>query len=182
MRPRQATAPSPACASWRTSCGYAAAMAGRRVLVVDDDPAIRHVVASILVEAGYDAQTAVDGDHGVRSALALHPALIILDIHVPEKAMALRFAQVYRDRVTADTRAPIIVMSGASDLMETGQQIGADGFLKKPFEIDELLQLVTKYLPDPVAQRPAEPVGPPDAVPDSPEAATPIVQPGTSTA
>lgn len=157
-------------------------MSGRRVLVVDDDPEIRHVVSTLLLESGYDAQTAIDGDHAIRSALALQPNLIILDIHVPEKAMALRFAQVYRERVTADNRAPVIVMSGASDLLETGQQLGADGFLKKPFGIEELLQVVTKYLPDLVAQQTAEPVGTSEPVAESPEAATPLVEPGTATA
>lgn len=156
-------------------------MTGRRVLVVDDDPAIRRVVASLLVDAGYDAQTAIDGDHGVRSALALKPELIILDIHVPDKAMAVRFAQIYRDRVRADRRAPIIVMSASSDLVETGQQLGADGFLKKPFGIEELLHLLTKHLPDLVGEPTAEPVGTSDPATDSPDVAAPILQPGTST-
>lgn len=150
------------------------------MLVIDDDPEIRHFVGSLLVDAGYDAQTAIDGDHGVRSALALRPDLIILDIHVPEKALAFRFAQIYRERVTADSRAPIVVMSGADDLVETGQQLGAVGFLRKPFDIDALLQLVSKYLPDPVADDAAEPVDAPD--PAIPNAAAPIVEPGTSTA
>ena len=80
-------------------------MPGRkRVLVVDDDPAIRTLVAGLLVDAGYDAQTALDGDHARRSSIALHPDLIILDVHVPEKAMALRFVEAYRDRVPAESR------------------------------------------------------------------------------
>jgi CheY-like chemotaxis protein len=144
-------------------------MAGRRVLVVDDDPAIRRLVAGLLVEAGYDAQTAVDGDHALRSVVALQPDLIVLDVHVPEREMALKFAQAYRERVGPGARAPIIALSGSSDLLEVGQQLGADGFLQKPFDIDELLRLVTKFLPEPVADA-AEP------------AAAPIVEPGTSTA
>ena len=156
-------------------------MTGRRVLVVDDDPEIRRLVASLLTEAGYDAHTAIDGDHARRSSLALRPDLIILDIHVPDKAMALRFAQAYRDRVPAERRAPIIALSGASDLEETGQQLGASAFLAKPFGIEELLRVVTKFLPEPVAAVESTPV--PEPAPDNAEAAVePLVEPGTSPA
>lgn len=150
------------------------------MLVIDDDPAIRRLVAGLLVEEGYDAQTALDGEHAQRSAAALHPDLIILDVHVPEKELALRFAEVYRDRVPAERRAPIIALSGASDLEEVGQQLGASAFLRKPFDVDELLRLVTKLLPEPA---PAEPVAADEPAPDGLQATSmPMVGPGASQA
>ena len=157
-------------------------MSGRqRVLVVDDDPAIRRLVAGLLVEQGYDAQTAIDGEHALRSAAALQPDLIILDIHVPETSLALRFADVYRHRVPAERRAPIIAMSGASDLQEIGQQLGASAFLEKPFDVDELLRIVAKFLPHPAAA--ADPAPTTEPAPDGTET-TPSMQldPGTSPA
>jgi CheY-like chemotaxis protein len=159
--------------------GYAAPVSGRRVLVVDDDPGIRRFVSSLLVEAGYDAQTAVDGDHALRSVIALRPDLIILDIHVPEKEIALRFAQTYRERVVGERRAPIIALSGAADLEEAGQQLGASGFLRKPFDVDELLRLVAKHVPRPVAH--GEPAAASDPAEDDTAATpAPLVEPGTS--
>ena len=151
------------------------------MLVIDDDPAIRRLVAGLLVEEGYDAQTALDGEHAQRSAAALHPDLIILDVHVPEKELALRFAEVYRDRVPAERRAPIIALSGASDLQEIGQQLGASAFIEKPFDVDVLVRTVAKFLPEPVAAADPTPAAEPAA--DSTEA-TPSVQvePGTSPA
>ncbi len=148
------------------------------MLVIDDDPAIRRLVAGLLVEEGYDAQTALDGEHARRSAAALHPDLIILDVHVPEKALALRFAEDYRDRVPAERRAPIIALSGASDLEEVGQQLGASAFLNKPFDVEELLRLVTKLLPEPLA---AEPVAADEPATDGfPVTLTPLAGPGAS--
>ena len=155
-------------------------MSGRpRVLIVDDDPTIRRLVAGLLVERGYDAQTALDGEHALRSAAALQPDLIILDIHVPETAGALRFAEVYRERVPADRRAPIIAMSGASDLHEIGQQLGASAFIEKPFDVDELLRTIAKLLPEPIAA--ADPAPTTEPAPDGTETMPSVqLEPGTS--
>ena len=99
-----------------------------------------------MVDAGFDAQTAVDGDHAIRSAAALQPDLIILDIYVPEAELAIRFAQEYRRRVRADNRAPIIAMSARPDLESFAQQIGATNYLRKPFDNEELVSLARKLL------------------------------------
>ena len=122
-------------------------MVGRkRVLVVEDDTDVRQLVAGLMVDAGFDAQTAVDGDHAIRSAAALHPDLIILDIYVPEAELAVRFAQEYRRRVRAENRAPIIAMSARPDLESFAQQIGASNYLRKPFDNEELVSLARKLL------------------------------------
>ena len=121
------------------------------MLVVDDDPTIRRLVAGLLADEGYDAQPTLDGEHALRSATALHPDLIILDVHVPDKALAVRFAEIYRDRVPPGSRAPIIVLSGASDLQEIAQRLGASAFLEKPFDVNELLHIVARFLPEPAA-------------------------------
>ena len=82
--------------------------------------------------------------------------------------MALRFAEAYRDRVPAERRAPIIALSGAADLEEVGQQLGASGFLRKPFDLDELIGLVAKFLPETVAA--VDPVAATEPAPDAAEA------------
>ena len=97
-------------------------MVGRkRVLVVEDDPDVRQLVAGLMVDAGFDAQTAVDGDHAIRSAAALKPDLIILDVYVPKAELAIRFAQEYRRRVRAENRAPIIAMSSKTEATSNGR-------------------------------------------------------------
>jgi len=106
-----------------------------------------------MVDAGFDAQTAVDGDHAIRSAAALQPDLIILDIYVPEAELAIRFAQEYRRRVRAEDRAPIIAMSARPDLESFAQQIGATNYLRKPFDNEELVNLAKKVLAPSVDDR-----------------------------
>lgn len=116
------------------------------MLIVDDDPEIRRVLSDILRDAGYEVRTATDAEHAFRSAVALAPDLILLDVYVPEPSFALRFAQNYRDRLPAEERAPIIALSGVSDIEKLSQQLGASGFIRKPFEVDELLRVLDKWL------------------------------------
>ena len=151
-------------------------MVGRkRVLVVEDDTDVRQLVAGLMVDAGFDAQTAVDGDHAIRSAAALQPDLIILDIYVPEAELAIRFAQEYRRRVRAENRAPIIAMSARPDLESFAQQIGASSHLRKPFDNEELVSLARKLLTPAVADR--ESASSPEAASEAPQ-----VEPGKASA
>ena len=118
----------------------------KRVLLVDDDEALRRWLGEYLDDLGYEAHTAVDGDHAIRSAIALRPDLILLDLYVPDPAFAVRFAEAYRERVPAEQRAPIVVLSGTNNLDQMAQRIGADATLAKPFELSEVTKLLVKFL------------------------------------
>jgi CheY-like chemotaxis protein len=124
-------------------------MAPKRILLVDDDRETRSWLAEYLVELGYEPHTALDGDHALRSVIALRPDLILLDVYLPSPAFALQFATRYRDRVPADYRAPIIAMSASDQLATLAQQIGANDTLAKPFELSALVKLLGKYLDEP---------------------------------
>lgn len=141
----------------------------KRVLVVDDDESLRHWLGEYLGDLGYESHSAVDGEHAIRSAVALRPDLILLDLYVPHPAFAIRFAEAYRARVPSEHRAPIVVISGTNKLDEMAQRIGADATLAKPFELGDLTKLLVKFLepaevaapqpesPAPVADRTAQP-------------------------
>jgi len=137
-------------------------MAAKRVLVVDDDPDTRLWMTGYLTDLGYDAHVALDGDHALRSAIALGAELILLDVFLPNPEFALQFAARYRDRVPPDRRAPIIAMSASEQLPELAQQIGAADTLPKPFELGALAKLLGKYLDEPA---PAPVVDAPEQVP-----------------
>lgn len=128
----------------------------KRVLVVDDDPDTRSWMNGYLLDLGYQPHMALDGDHALRSAIALAPQLILLDVYLPTPDFALQFAARYRDRVPADRRAPIIAMSASDQLPELAQQIGATDTLAKPFELSALAKLLGKYLDEPAAAPLAE--------------------------
>jgi two-component system response regulator MprA len=134
----------------------------KRVLLVDDDRAIRQTLSECLTALGYQTHVALDGEHALRSAVALRPDLILLDVYLPHPDFAVRFAARYRERVPAEGRAPIIAMSGSDQLGPLSQQIGANDTLAKPFEMTALERLLRKYLDEPA---PAVETAPADATP-----------------
>lgn len=150
---------------------------GKRVLVVDDDPDVRQLLHAILHEAGYVAHPAVDGAHALRSAMALKPDLIILDICLPEPSIAISFADTYRARIGTERRAPIIAISASPDLETLGQRLGASELVSKPFDNEDLLRRVAKYLADP-----APAVEPAQAAAEDAAAIVVTAEPGTTPA
>lgn len=111
------------------------------VLVVDDDAAIREVVTMALQDEGYDVVAAL-GAEALSIARRRRPAVILLDIMMPlvdgvEIARRLRADPSTRD-------IPIIAMSAITVLAETAHGMQADGQLAKPFNLDELIDVVAQ--------------------------------------
>lgn len=115
-------------------------MAERRILVVDDEDNLRTMLAAALKYEGYDVSQARDGAEGLRAVRESRPDLIILDVMMPHVD---GFAMCRRLRESGD-RTPIIFLTArdsASDKVE-GLTIGADDYLDKPFNLDELVARV----------------------------------------
>ncbi len=116
------------------------------VLVADDDPVILELVRLTLGTQGYEVLTASSGVETIRTALTHKPDLIILDILMPEmdgyEVMRLLKSSEETNNI------PIIVLTAYAS--EAGALVswmeGADGYLAKPFNPDELLMLVERVL------------------------------------
>ncbi|MBI3522063.1 MAG: response regulator [Chloroflexi bacterium] len=114
----------------------------RRVLVVDDDDGIRDFVTSALSEEGYAVDEAADGAEALAHASSWDPDLILLDMRMPVMD-GWEFARTYRDK--PGKHAPIVIVTAALDVAKDAREIGADGFLAKPFQLDDLLRLVDQH-------------------------------------
>ena len=112
------------------------------ILVVDDDPAIRHVISETLLDEGYDVVTAPDGQVALKRAQDQPPAVILLDYQMPPLD-GPRFVRAYRQLPTP--HAPIILLTAAMSAERRATEIGADAYLGKPFELDDLVRLVDQY-------------------------------------
>ncbi len=114
-----------------------------KVLVVDDDPHIREVVAFALASAGHDVLTREDGKSGLNAALELNPALLVLDIMMP----GLDGIEVCR-RVRERSSVPVLFLSAKDDEVDkiVGLEVGGDDYLTKPFSKRELVARVKAML------------------------------------
>ena len=109
---------------------------GGRVLVVEDDPEIANALRSSLRNEGYEVSTAGDGDRALRAAADFNPDLVVLDLGLP----GMDGLELCR-RLRAEGDVPILILTGraGTDDRVAGFDSGADDFLTKPFEREELL-------------------------------------------
>jgi DNA-binding response OmpR family regulator len=115
----------------------------KRILVADDDPGIGDMLQLMLEEAGYDVELQTDG-HVVELLAEPLPDLLILDIRLS----GTEGGNICRSLKSQEaTHAlPIILLSAHKDTQQIARDAGADDFLTKPFEMENLLALVAKYL------------------------------------
>ncbi|HKW22672.1 MAG TPA: response regulator [Ktedonobacterales bacterium] len=117
----------------------------RPILVVDDDDTIAMTLESFLIEEGYKVMIAHNGKEALERAEESSPAVILLDMKMPVMD-GWAFASAYRQQ--SGPHAPIIVMTAAHDSRQRASEIAADGFIPKPFDLDDLLALLRRYLPE----------------------------------
>ncbi|MFJ8083328.1 response regulator transcription factor [Streptomyces sp. NPDC096205] len=118
--------------------------APQRILVVDDEPAVREALQRSLAFEGYGTEVAVDGLDALDKARAYQPDLIVLDIQMP-RMDGLTAAR--RIRGAGDT-TPILMLTARDTVGDrvTGLDAGADDYLVKPFELDELFARIRALL------------------------------------
>ncbi|WNM36151.1 response regulator transcription factor [Streptomyces sp. Li-HN-5-11] len=116
----------------------------QRILIVDDEPAVREALQRSLAFEGYDTQVAVDGADALEKATAYQPDLVVLDIQMP-RMDGLTAAR--RIRGAGDT-TPILMLTARDTVGDrvTGLDAGADDYLVKPFELDELFARIRALL------------------------------------
>ncbi len=117
-----------------------------RILLVDDDPMIIHLITDMLSLDGYHVETAPNGIAALEKAQGRRYDLILTDLHMPE----LDGAGLYREltRRQAHLSQKIIFLTGTAGESEAHRVVQETGLplLRKPFDITELLELVRKVL------------------------------------
>lgn len=114
-----------------------------RVLVVDDDPSIRRLVTNILLQEGFEPAERENGTEALDYLAEGHESdLVLLDMRMPVMD-GWQFAAELRRR---GIEVPIVVMTAASDARRWAEQIAADGYVAKPFDVDELVAAVRAAL------------------------------------
>ncbi|MEO8575435.1 MAG: response regulator transcription factor [Gemmatimonadales bacterium] len=126
----------------------------RRILVVDDEPEIVRLIAFHLELAGYEVISALGGLQGLQLATGAFVSLIVLDLMLPELSGLEILAKLRADPQTHDV--PVILLTALREDTDRirGLAIGADDYLTKPFNPDELVLRVSAILRRSGASRP----------------------------
>jgi two-component system, OmpR family, response regulator MprA len=114
-----------------------------RILIIEDDKAIVRVLERSLVYEGYEVDLAYNGEQGLELARTKNPSLIVLDLMLP----GMDGLEV-TEKIREDSAVPILMLTargGLDDRVE-GLDSGADDYMVKPFELDELLARIRSLL------------------------------------
>lgn len=119
-----------------------------RVLIVEDDPNLRDLLAEVLQVEGHDVLKASDGEEGLRILLDKTPQLLLTDIVMPQMD-GLGLLKILREFHGSRTGLRIIAISGAPDqsrVLEAASEMGATKVLAKPFSRVEFVDAVNAVL------------------------------------
>jgi two-component system response regulator MtrA len=113
------------------------------ILVVEDDPQVARLISLVLQRSGHTSKVVADGQSALDEARQEKPKMIFADLTIKgmggeELCSALKSHAETRD-------IPYVVVSGDRDIAEKAKQCGADDYMGKPFEFEDLIRLVNKY-------------------------------------
>jgi two-component system, OmpR family, phosphate regulon response regulator PhoB len=120
----------------------------KRILIVEDEEAVRELEKFILEQHGYEVMEARDGLEGLTKAEFRRPDLILLDLMMPDVSGGRMFDEMKQHPVTAGI--PIVVVTGKPDAHQLfDEEIGAENVIMKPFEADTLIGRIEHHIGTP---------------------------------
>ncbi len=118
----------------------------RTILIIEDEKLIIVSTQMVLEAAGFRVESAMNGEEGIAKARELSPSLILLDIMMPGIDGWETLTRLKRDPETADISVIIFTAREHSRGHQKSAEMGAADYFRKPFEPDELIELVEKHV------------------------------------
>jgi CheY-like chemotaxis protein len=113
------------------------------ILVVEDDPHVARLISLVLERNGQTAEVVADGTSALARAKEVRPSMIFADLTI--KGMGGEQLCTTLKSQPETRHIPYVVVSGDRDIAEKARACGADDYMGKPFEFDDLVRLVRKY-------------------------------------
>ena len=117
-----------------------------KIMVVEDSPTVRKHLADTLSGKGYHVVTAEDGEEALQKAVKEHPDLILLDVVLPGQNGFQVCRQLKTDEETKDIKIIMVTSKDQETDRFWGLKQGADAYVTKPYDDDELLMSVEQHL------------------------------------
>ena len=116
----------------------------RKILVVDDEDALRSVLSGELVSEGYDVHTAADGDDAISNVQKERFDLVLLDIKMP-RVNGFEVLKFIKERFP---KTKVVMLTGFADLKNAieSKKLGAEDFVSKPYDLVDLLTTIERVL------------------------------------
>ncbi|RYZ79386.1 MAG: response regulator [Proteobacteria bacterium] len=115
----------------------------KHILIIEDDADSRILYSEIAQSVGMTVSEAGDGESALESLQDGLPDLVILDLTIPQFD-PMDFVNELRQK-SGSRKIPVIVISGKEDVANSSAKIGAEAYLKKPIELDDIFELLNKW-------------------------------------
>ncbi|MDQ1142902.1 response regulator [Pedobacter agri] len=116
----------------------------RKIVICDDDLDIVEMLEIVLEDSNLEVITETDSRKVIELISDNHPDVILLDLWMPVITGDQVVKQIRSDNSIANI--PILIMSAAQDGHQIAQEVGANGFISKPFDIDQLIERVQEFI------------------------------------
>ncbi len=120
-------------------------MDGRKILIADDEPVVRSLVRSMLGK-DYIVIGVGDGEEAIDVVLRQKPDLVLMDIMMPKMDGYTACNKIKKDPVSKATPVVMLTAVGYELNKKLAKEVGADGYITKPFTSQELLETITRIL------------------------------------
>lgn len=117
----------------------------KTIMVADDDQDILDLVTALLIDSGYRVVTSYNGDGLENIEETGLPDLLLLDIRMQHGRNGKEIATRLKHQKSTQN-LPIVLISANHDIVEAVEESGADGFLRKPFNVKQLMEVVRQYV------------------------------------
>lgn len=114
--------------------------AGKKVLIIDDDPGTIELLRGVLARIGFEVLEAKNGQEGLTKTTQETPQLIILDVLMPEMDGFAFLKEIKKNKEAAGI--PILVLTIRKNMEDTFMALGASGFISKPVKTEELIEKI----------------------------------------
>lgn len=124
----------------------------KRILIIEDNTDIRENLEEYLMLCDFDVMIAQDGEVGLSKIQEKHPHLILCDIAMPKMDGFQVLEQIKSDKKTATIPFVFITSSAQKKDLEKGMSVGADAYLTKPFQMQELTKVIDQFVNETVTE------------------------------